>query len=80
MKHFLPKKLYNTNLQTKFQVFRVFDKDGSGYVSGSEIKLVMSKLGVDFTDEELEEMVLEADFSGDGQIGYEEFYDMMTSI
>ena len=58
----------------------MFDKDGSGYVSGSEIKLVMSKLGVDFTDEELEEMVLEADFSGDGQIGYEEFYDMMTSI
>ena len=58
----------------------MFDKDGSGQVSGSEIKLVMAKLGVDFTDEELEEMVLEADFSGDGQIGYDEFFDMMTSI
>ena len=43
------------------QAFRVFDKDGSGYVSSSELKMVMSKLGVDFTDDELNEMVLEAD-------------------
>ena len=39
------------------QAFRVFDKDGSGYVSGSELKLVMSRLGVEFSDDELEEMV-----------------------
>lgn len=62
-----------------FQAFRVFDKDGSGYVSSSELKMVMSKLGVNFTDDELNEMVLEADIDGDGQVCFEEFYNMMTA-
>ena len=41
--------------------------------------LVMANLGVDFTDDELNEMVLEADIDGDGQVCFEEFYAMMTS-
>ena len=57
----------------------MFDKDGSGYVSSSEIKLVMSNLGLNLTDDELEEMVMEADIDGDGQICFEEFYSMMTA-
>lgn len=57
----------------------MFDKDGSGYVSSSEIKLVMSNLGLNLTDDELEEMVMEADIDGDGQICFEEFYAMMTA-
>ena len=39
----------------------------------------MSKLGVHFSDEELEEMVLEADLNGDGQVSFDEFYNMMAS-
>ena len=57
----------------------MFDKDGSGYVSSSELKLVMAKLGVDFTDDELTEMFVEADIDGDGQVCFEEFYNMMTA-
>jgi len=57
----------------------VFDKDGNGYVSGSELKFVMSRLGVHFTDDELNEMVLEADIDGDTQVCFEEFYNMMTA-
>ena len=67
------------NTPNRFQAFRVFDKDGSGYVSSSELKMVMSKLGVDFSDDELNEMVLEADIDGDGQVCFEEFYNMMTA-
>jgi hypothetical protein len=37
----------------------VFDKDMSGFVSSSELKYVMSHLGVNFTDEELLEMMIE---------------------
>ena len=33
----------------------------------------------DFSDDELEEMVLEADIDGDGQVCFEEFYAMMTA-
>jgi Ca2+-binding EF-hand superfamily protein len=39
--------------------FAVFDKDMSGFVSSSELKFVMSNLGVNFTDEELLEMMIE---------------------
>eukprot|EP00096_Caligus_rogercresseyi_P002169 TRINITY_DN1413_c0_g1_i1.p1 TRINITY_DN1413_c0_g1~~TRINITY_DN1413_c0_g1_i1.p1 ORF type:complete len:182 (+),score=59.63 TRINITY_DN1413_c0_g1_i1:122-667(+) len=61
------------------QIFRVFDKDGNGYVSTSELKFVMARMGVNFTDDELNEMVMEADIDGDGQVCFEEFYNMMTA-
>ena len=57
----------------------MFDKDGNGFVSSSELKFVMSRLGVNFTDDELNEMVLEADIDGDGQVCFEEFYNMMMA-
>ena len=44
-------------------------QDGNGYVSASELKFVMSKLKVHFTEQELQETILEADIDGDGQVG-----------
>ncbi len=61
------------------EAFRVFDKDGNGYVSATELKFVMSKLGVVFTDEELIEMYAEADTDNDGQIDLAEFRNMILS-
>ena len=37
------------------------------------------RLDVHFTDDELNEMILEADIDGDGQVCFEEFYNMMTA-
>lgn len=37
----------------------------------------MMNLGEKLTDEELEQMILEADSDGDGQVNYEEFARMM---
>ena len=37
----------------------MFDKDRSGFASSSEIKAVMANLGVHFTDDEMQEMMLE---------------------
>ena len=39
----------------------------------------MTKLGEKLTDEEVDEMIREADIDGDGQVNYEEFVTMMTS-
>lgn len=39
----------------------------------------MSKLGLNFSDDELNEMVLEADIDGDTQVCFEEFYNMLTA-
>ena len=61
------------------EAFKVFDKDGNGYVSATELRHVMSKLGVQFTDEELLEMFVEADMDGDGQVNFTEFSLMMTA-
>jgi len=39
----------------------------------------MTNLGEKLTDEEVDEMIREADINGDGQINYAEFVQMMMS-
>ena len=48
--------------------FIVFDKDGNGYVSAQEIKHVRDYLEMELTDEDVDEMVVEADTSNDAQV------------
>lgn len=59
--------------------FKVFDKDSNGTISPEELRQVMSSLGEQMTDEEIDEMIKAADTDGDGQVNYEEFVKMMTS-
>merc|ERR1719493_651802 len=61
------------------EAFRVFDKDGNGFISAAGLRHVMTNLGEKLTDEEVDEMIREADIDGDGQVNYEEFVTMMTS-
>ena len=62
------------------EAFRVFDRDGKGVISPADLKHVMSNLGEKLTDEEVAEMIREADVSGDGNINYEEFVvSLMTA-
>lgn len=44
-----------------------------------QLRHVMLNLGEKVTDEELEQMVKDADLDGDGQINYEEFSRMMLA-
>lgn len=50
------------------EAFRVFDKDGNGHISAPELRHVMGNLGQKLTEEEISEMIREADIDGDGQI------------
>ena len=46
-------------------------QDGKGAISRNELRHVMTNLGEKLTDEEVDEMIREADVDGDGQITYE---------
>ncbi|XWS13737.1 hypothetical protein CRYUN_Cryun36dG0063700 [Craigia yunnanensis] len=62
------------------EAFKVFDKDQNGYISANELRHVMINLGEKLSDEEVEQMIKEADLDGDGQVNYEEFVKMMTTV
>lgn len=49
------------------EAFRVFDKDGTGYVSVAELKHAMISLGERLTEEEVDELTREADIDADGR-------------
>ncbi|VDI22692.1 Hypothetical predicted protein [Mytilus galloprovincialis] len=51
--------------------FRLFDKNGDGYVTASELKTILSNNGEKISDEELDAMVKDADVDGDGKINYQ---------
>ena len=51
--------------------FKVFDKDGNGLISAAELRHVLTNLGEKLTDEEVNEMIREADLDGDGCVNYE---------
>jgi len=60
-----------SNDESLREAFRVFDKNNDGYISRSELKKAMANLNEILTDEEIEEMIEEADLNGDGKINYE---------
>jgi len=39
------------------QAFRVFDRDGNGFIAATELKLVMSQSGDELTPQELDELI-----------------------
>ena len=55
-------------------------QDGNGFISRQELRQVMLNLGEKLAEEEIEYLINDIDIDGDGQINYEEFYLMMTSV
>lgn len=68
----MAKKMKETDNDEELrEAFRVFDRDGNGYISAAELRHVMTNLGEKLTDEEVDEMIKEADVDGDGIISYD---------
>ncbi|CAD7704661.1 unnamed protein product [Ostreobium quekettii] len=59
------------------KAFRLFDDDNTGKISFKNLKRVAKELGENMTDEELQEMIDEADRDGDGEVNEEEFFRIM---
>lgn len=59
------------------KAFRLFDDDDTGKISFKNLKRVAKELGENLNDEELREMLEEADLDGDGEVNEEEFLRVM---
>lgn len=59
--------------------FQLFDKDGTGLISAASLKSILVNLGEKLTDDEVAEMVQEADQDKDGFINFAEFSKMMEA-
>ncbi|GAB2220950.1 hypothetical protein Droror1_Dr00012110 [Drosera rotundifolia] len=60
-------------------LFRMFDRDGNGYITAAELAHSMARLGHALTVEELTGMMKEADMDGDGRISFQEFSQAITA-
>ncbi|XP_053987845.1 uncharacterized protein LOC128890952 [Hylaeus anthracinus] len=71
------KMLEKDTKEEVLKAFRLFDDDNTGKITFKNLKRVARELGENLTDEELQEMIDEADRDGDGEISQEEFLRIM---
>jgi calmodulin len=61
-----------------WEAFKVYDRDGNGLISGAELRYVLSTQGPMLTQEEVDDIISEADMDGDGHINYYEFMRLLN--
>ena len=59
------------------ETFKVFDKDGIGFITYNNLKDVVHSLGLNYSDDEIMEMIKECDLDKDMMINYDEFTKMV---
>merc|ERR1712215_364021 len=59
--------------------FRIYDKEGQGFVSTETLRGLISELLAPLTDEELEGILEELDEDGSGSMDFDEFCEMMMT-
>lgn len=60
------------------QAFKIFDLDGDGFITRSELASVMG--GIQLDDNQWKALVADCDENGDGQISKEEFWELLTKM
>ncbi|GAA6093993.1 calcium-binding protein 7, partial [Tachysurus ichikawai] len=59
------------------EAFKVFDRDGNGFISKQELGMAMRSLGYMPNEVELEVIIQRLDMDGDGQVDFEEFVTLL---
>jgi calmodulin len=60
------------------EAFRVFDKEGSGYINKKSLREVMTHLGENLTNEEVDDIMREYSSDHTENLTYEDFKNMMN--
>ncbi|CEF60196.1 G protein-coupled receptor, rhodopsin-like family and EF-hand domain and EF-hand domain pair and GPCR, rhodopsin-like, 7TM domain-containing protein [Strongyloides ratti] len=60
------------------EAFRLYDKEGNGYINVSDLREILRALDDNITEEELDEMITEIDSDGSGTVDFDEFMEMMS--
>ncbi|KAL8571492.1 hypothetical protein ACOMHN_060974 [Nucella lapillus] len=61
------------------EAFKVFDKDNDGFIDMREFRAVLTGIGDKMSDDEVRNIIQEADTNGDGKIDYKEFCAYMAN-
>ncbi|XP_037927631.1 calmodulin-A-like [Teleopsis dalmanni] len=61
------------------EAFKVFDKDGDGFIEFDEMKLVLENMGFNLNEHEFDDLIHGVDIDLDGKIDFEEFDVLMSA-
>lgn len=76
----MAKSIQNKDSESVFiDAFKVFDMNGNGTISATELKYVLANTGEKLTEEEIEEIIRETDTDGDGFIDFKEFIRILMA-
>ncbi|XP_042236168.1 troponin C, isoallergen Bla g 6.0101-like [Homarus americanus] len=60
------------------EAFRMYDKEGNGYITTQTLKEILKELDNKLTSEDLDGIIEEVDEDGSGTVDFDEFMEMMT--
>lgn len=60
------------------EAFRMYDREGNGYITTSTLKEILAALDDKLTNDDLDGMINEIDADGSGTVDFDEFMEMMT--
>merc|ERR1711988_948769 len=76
----MSKQMKETDVEAEIEAaFKMFDKNGDGFISANELKTVMHGLQEKLTERDVQAMIKAADDDKDGLVNYQEFVKMMKS-
>ena len=61
------------------EAFRVYDKEGQGFITTGQLREIIAELDSHLTQEDLDGIIEEIDEDGSGTMDFDEFCGMMMS-
>jgi len=76
--HFLEEEDDEAMLQELKEAFRLYDREGNGYITTGTLREILKALDDKLTSDDLDGIIAEIDTDGSGTVDFDEFMEMMT--